>query len=1209
MKINARPELSHVHISSSPVVPLVNHTLLLEASAEPSTFAILYVWDFGDGSKAVQGVHHKVRHTFGSAGLYNVTVCANNTLGSLTTWLILEVVEKISGLTISYSEPGETSSATDFRAKVAAGTGLVWDYDFGDGSLQGNLINGSISHTYKFPGNYTVVVSVSNSASKAHQSIRVEVYTVAVSGVLPTECIVNGTDVQLTALVTGKMSFLIFHWQFGDGSPLTVVTGQSTAMHLFPRPGIFHVSLIVFSSITSVSFNTSICVEAPITNMAVQPPQDVVAVGEEVCFRVLVSPEQVTSYQVRWYNNSFSPAAKIENSQKCFVFKDEGVEEVSVIASNKVSNKTANVIITIQKPVSRLSVVHDSESDTLMVNTLVSFWVASCSGSNVSVQWDFGDGSLVEQSQNVSHVFRSTGQFTITATASNMVSIDSATIKVNVLLPVGDLSLHNNEPYAVVGEETLITAVSSAISSTNYYWTVDGITSTKQGTYQLRFAFPKPGVYQVKVIAQNLVSRREAAILIEVFERIEGLQIERLSLSNMKYVPTREEVLFIASITKGSNVTYRWLAAQNGINREITGDGKRFHLLAETPVGILVQVSASNKLGEAISTVSLVAVERVTGAHVTIHSNIVTFGELVNISVSVVTGSDLEYLWYMNYDPSPLRTHAPFLLQNFTSLGNHLVTVTVQNVLSQCNATKQFIIQEEVQEVDFEIEGKTRPFYLNTNAALLLCGLIRKGSDLHWDWEIQGSKTNLFNASTQTFIYTFTHADIYYVSLNVSNGIHWQMVSYKVTVQDGIRDLQLNISKFSLCGEEEVTFVPTISKGSNVSFVITLTNKGWIHSQAILEGQYSTSSLPAGKYLVTLKAWNLVSSTEVASSILITERIQGLRLVNCCSSALEALKGIHFKAEVQRGFTVNYTWIFHLVGTKPEFLMGQEVIFTPPESGSLSLTVVASNGVCSQTLNEAASVEWPVEKIKLVCHSERIFVGHTVRFSATVSGGSNVRYLWDFGDSTETLVTDLRAVSHTYYIAGKYSVAATVLNSVSRVSKELHVEVEEIQCSTPQASLVQSQSTISRSRPSFFEASVDTNCSTYKTVYLWEIFTRSDCPFRDMHFSGNNVIFRSQVNAASPFLLLPKHTLDVGQHCLVFTVSLQGTPVFNQRMTNITVVNSPLVAVIKGGSYKLWSSLSDLTLDGSASHDPDVVPGVEHMLEYHWTFIRAVKTF
>ncbi|AWP17296.1 putative polycystin-1-like [Scophthalmus maximus] len=1208
MKINARPELSHVHISSSPVVPLVNHTLLLEASAEPSTFAILYVWDFGDGSKAVQGVHHKVRHTFGSAGLYNVTVCANNTLGSLTTWLILEVVEKISGLTISYSEPGETSSATDFRAKVAAGTGLVWDYDFGDGSLQGNLINGSISHTYKFPGNYTVVVSVSNSASKAHQSIRVEVYTVAVSGVLPTECIVNGTDVQLTALVTGKMSFLIFHWQFGDGSPLTVVTGQSTAMHLFPRPGIFHVSLIVFSSITSVSFNTSICVEAPITNMAVQPPQDVVAVGEEVCFRVLVSPEQVTSYQVRWYNNSFSPAAKIENSQKCFVFKDEGVEEVSVIASNKVSNKTANVIITIQKPVSRLSVVHDSESDTLMVNTLVSFWVASCSGSNVSVQWDFGDGSLVEQSQNVSHVFRSTGQFTITATASNMVSIDSATIKVNVLLPVGDLSLHNNEPYAVVGEETLITAVSSAISSTNYYWTVDGITSTKQGTYQLRFAFPKPGVYQVKVIAQNLVSRREAAILIEVFERIEGLQIERLSLSNMKYVPTREEVLFIASITKGSNVTYRWLAAQNGINREITGDGKRFHLLAETPVGILVQVSASNKLGEAISTVSLVAVERVTGAHVTIHSNIVTFGELVNISVSVVTGSDLEYLWYMNYDPSPLRTHAPFLLQNFTSLGNHLVTVTVQNVLSQCNATKQFIIQEEVQEVDFEIEGKTRPFYLNTNAALLLCGLIRKGSDLHWDWEIQGSKTNLFNASTQTFIYTFTHADIYYVSLNVSNGIHWQMVSYKVTVQDGIRDLQLNISKFSLCGEEEVTFVPTISKGSNVSFVITLTNKGWIHSQAILEGQYSTSSLPAGKYLVTLKAWNLVSSTEVASSILITERIQGLRLVNCCSSALEALKGIHFKAEVQRGFTVNYTWIFHLVGTKPEFLMGQEVIFTPPESGSLSLTVVASNGVCSQTLNEAASVEWPVEKIKLVCHSERIFVGHTVRFSATVSGGSNVRYLWDFGDSTEALVTDLRAVSHTYYIAGKYSVAATVLNSVSRVSKELHVEVEEIQCSTPQASLVQSQSTISRSRPSFFEASVDTNCSTYKTVYLWEIFTRSDCPFRDMHFSGNNVIFRSQVNAASPFLLLPKHTLDVGQHCLVFTVSLQGTPVFNQRMTNITVVNSPLVAVIKGGSYKLWSSLSDLTLDGSASHDPDVVPGVEHMLEYHWTFIRANST-
>ncbi|XP_058477572.1 polycystin-1 isoform X2 [Solea solea] len=1202
MKINVHPVLSHIHISRTPAVPLVNHTLLLEASAEPSTYAVFYKWDFGDGSKSVQGIHPKVRHTFESAGLHNVTVSANNTVSTLTTWIILEAMEKISGLTIRYSEPSEVNSAIDFRAKVATGTSLTWDFDFGDGFLQRNHTNGSISHIYKSPGNYTVVVTVSNSVSKAHQSTRVEVYIIAVIGVLPTECIINGKDIQLTALVTGKISFLIFHWGFGDGSPLTVVTGQSTAIHSFPSPGIFHVSLTVFSSLSSVSFNTSLCVEMPITKMSVQASQDAVAVGHEVCFSALVSPEQVTGYQFTWFSNSLTLSAKAENSQKCLVFKNEGVEEVSVFVSNKVSNKTATGCVTIQEPVTKLSVEHDSQSNTLTVNTLVLFWATSYSGSNVSVLWDFGEGSSVEQ-KNVSHVFTSTGQFTVTATASNLVSRASATVEVNVLLPVIDLSLNTNQSYAVVGEEILITAVSNAISSANYYWTVEGLTTTKQGTYQFKFAFPKPGVYHVRVVVQNLVSRREAATLIEVFERIEGLQIECHSLTNMEYVPTQEDQVFIASVTKGSNVTYHWLVTQSGITREISGDSEHFHLLVETPGKISVQAKASNKLCEATSTLSVVAIERVSCAGVSTSSNIVALGKLVNISVSVVSGSDLEYLWYVNLDSSPLRTHEPFLLYNFTSLGDCLITVIVQNVLSQCNGTKHFVVQEEIQEVDFEIKGKMHPFYINTSAAVSLHGLVHKGSDLHWSWEIRGSKNYILKAISQIFIYTFTHVDIYQVSLNVSNVLNWQMVSHRVTVQDGITGLTLNISKMSFCSEEEVTFVSSVSRGSNVSFLITFRNKDWIQSQSIVEGQYKTSSLPAGKYQVTVKAWNLVSSAEVSSSILVSEHIHGLGLVNCCSTVLEALKGINFKAQVQNGFPVNYTWIFYMVGLKPIWLIGQEVTFTPPESGSLSVSVVASNGGCSSVLNETTFVEWPIKDIKLLCHSDRIFAGHTVQVSATVIGGSNLRYIWDFGDSSEVLVTDLSVVNHTYYVAGKYSVTVKVHNSVSHInSKQLHVEVEELQCSSLQASLIQSQSTIYTSRRTLFEARVNSNCTTYKIIYLWEIFQGSDCTSR------NWISLPNQVDTASPVFFLPKHTLDVGQYCLVFTVSLQGTPVIVQRTTNFTVVHSPLVAVIKGGSHKLWSSLRDLILDGSESRDPDVELGGEDTLEYHWTFVNMNST-
>uniref|UniRef100_UPI0037E95008 polycystin-1 n=1 Tax=Semicossyphus pulcher TaxID=241346 RepID=UPI0037E95008 len=1206
MKISIRPKLNHLLISSSLPVPLVKQTLLLEASPEPFSRAILYTWDFGDGSEAVQGHNHRVSHTFASAGVYNITVCANNTVTVVTNSLKVEVLEKISGLTVSYNGPSELNSPTDFRATVATGTSLMWKFVFGDGSLQGNLKDGFISHIYKSPGNYTVDATVSNSLGQAHQSISVEVYTLAVSGVLPTECVMSGEDIQLSALVNGNISILNFHWLIGDGSPLTIVGGQSTTVHRFQSQGLFHIGLTVFSSVASVSFNTSICVELGIISITVQSSHEVVAVGEEVCFEVFVSPKQMTGYLFKWFRSFSSPVAITENSQKCFIFKDEGVNEVSVTASNKVSNKTAKASVTIQNPVSGLAVAHDSQSDTLIVDKLASFWVVSCTGSNVSVLWDFGDGSLVEQKPNVSHVFTSTGQFTVTATAFNTVSRHSVTLRVNVLLPVSDLSLHTDQPFAAVGEEMLISAISSSISSNSYYWTVDGVTSTKQGTYQFRFAFQKPGVYQVRVLLQNLVSRREAAILIEVFERIEGLQIQCQHLTNMKYVPTKEELLFISLVTKGSNVTFHWLATQSGIDRKIAGDRDIFKMIAETPGEILLQLRASNKLSEVTSNVSLVAVQRVIIAHITKQSNIVAFGKQVNISVVVVTGSDLQYFWYVKSDMLPLQTHLPFLLHTFTSLGHCLVKVSVQNVLSHSNVTLEFNIQEEVQEVDFEIEGRKYPFNIITGASVHLHGLIQKGSDLNWNWKVHGTNTMPFNASNQTFINTFPHAGVYQVSLNVSNGINWQLISHSVTVLDAIKGLMLNTSKSSVCTDEQVTVIPTISKGSNISFVITFRNKDWTHSQDMLEGRFTTPSLPAGTNLVTVKAWNQVSSAEVSSSIQVTEQIQGFRLVNCCSADLEALKGIQFKAEVQSVLQLNYTWIFHLAGSEPTRLIGQAVIFTPPESGSLSFSVVATSGVCSKMLNNTSTVHWPLKQVNLICHSEKIFVGHVVRFSARVKGGSNHSYLWNFGDSTETLLTDERTLKHTYQNPGKYSITVKVLTSISQVSTQLHMDVEELQCSSPQVSLVQNQSTIFRSRPSFFEAKVDINCSVYKTMYLWQILKESDCNNTNLEFYGNNVILKSKVDATSPFLLIPKHNLNVGQYCLVFTVSLQGTPLIVQRRTSVKVVQSPLVAVIKGGSHRLWPSLSDLVLDGSDSKDPDVEPGVEDTLQYHWTMTTVV---
>lgn len=1198
--------LNHLLISASPPILLVKQSLFLDVSTYPTSYDVNYAWDFGDGTGILQDAQQRVSHAFQSAGFYNITVYANNTLSVQSTWHMVEVSEKISGLAVSNSGPTELNSATSFTGTVTTGASLTWTFDFGDGTLKENLTDSSASHLYKAAGIYTVKVTVWNSVSQAHQSITTEVYRLAVSGILPTECVASGRDAQLTALVNGNVSSLTFHWLFGDGSSVAVVKGRSVVTHTFQTPGAFHINLTVFSTATLASFNSTLCVEAAIDNITMLSSQEVVAVGAEVCFRALVFPKQMAGYQLQWLTSPSSFISRAASTQQqCFIFRDEGVEGVSVIAKNNISVQTAKCRVAIQKPVEMFSVAHDIQGDTLAMNTSAWFWVVRCVGSNISVLWDFGDGSPIEQTKNVSHVFTITGNFTVTATAFNAVSRDSVTFDVTVLFPVSDLSIHINQPYAVVGDETVFTAVSSAVSDTTYFWIIDGVASSILGTYQLGFTFSNPGVYQVRVIAKSLGNREEAAISVEVVERIEGLRIESLTIVSLKYVPTRENLLFVASVSKGSNVTYRWFATQSKTHQETTADGDFFQMSAETPDRISVHVTASNVLGEASSGVSLQAVDRVKGALITSQSNVAALGEVVNISVSVAAGSDLNYVWQMKPNNPPVETNVSFLLHTFTSLGHCSVNVSVQNAVSQSNVSKYFTVQEKVQEVAFEIDGGTHPFYIPTGRAVTLHCLYQKGSHLQWSWKIGGAMNAYFDE--ETTIYSFPHAGIYQVSLNVSNRVNWQAVSHNVTVQDPIKELALKVSKSSFCSGEEVTFTAVISSGGNVSFVITFRNRDWIHSQTIPGGRFTTSSLPAGTHLVRVKAWNQVSSAEVSSSILIIDSIQGLRIVNCCTAALETDKRISFKSEIKTGDPVNYTWMFYLEGFEPIRVRGQEVFFTPPGRGFLLICVLATDGVCSKSVNGSVNVQRPVQNMSLVCLSDRIFVGHAVTFSVDVFGGDNVSFLWDFGDSADPLVTDLDIVSYTYLTPGKHSITVRALDNISHISAQLHVEVEILQCSSPRVALIHSLSTIIRSRSNYFEASVVSNCSAYNFRYLWEVLSLSATLSKSM-LSGNKVRFRDW-EVTSPILLIPKHTLSVGQYCLQFTVSVQGTPLLVRQNATITVVNSPLVAVIKGGSKRLWPSLTDLMLDGSESRDLDQEPGDEGALKYDWTFATLVNPF
>ncbi|KAG7324819.1 hypothetical protein KOW79_011135 [Hemibagrus wyckioides] len=1195
--LKVRSPLTKVLVSSKPALPKVNQTILFEASSQPSSYGIVYMWNFGDGSSEVEGPHKITRHAFKKAGVFNVSVCSNNTLSKLNSWTVVEVFETISGVHLRYNGPSELSSITEISGSVSTGTDLRWTFDLGDGTVFKDLEKNSVSHVYRSMGNYTVQVTVWNAVSSVRRSVNVEIYQLAVTGILPLDCIVSGKEVNLQALVRGNVSQLIFHWSFGDDTGMSVKKGTPSVAHTFSGTGSYLIDVTIYSQAGSARYQKNICVQTLITDINLHSSLNVAAVGEEVCFDVSVLPTGGESYQFLWYNSSLFDCPINGTSHHCFIFSKEGQHEIMVITRNQVSKRSAVTTIFVYRPISKLSVQHngDGDMDALTVNQSYFFWTEP-SQNGVEIEWNFGDGSLKNGGHNVSHAFISAGQYHVSASVFNAVSKEIISVDVEVQVPVSDVVIHANQPFAEALQEAVFTASSNVMDgNVKFYWSVDSLTDSHLGSSEYKFVFPKAGIFHVRVLVQNLVSKMETSTTIEVLERIRDVQI----LKSASCFPTNETITLIASVNRGTSLAYQWLVHQDGGN-DIAGVGEQFKFSTNHPGNVSVKLIVANVLGKVYSNISLRAVERISGVNI-LALNVIAKGKPIEIAVTMKTGTDLYYIWFLDTDRSPIKTNEPFIQHIFDAVGVFTLRVSVGNVLASVNATKHVTIQEPVSEINFEVNGRLNPFFVASSSVLKFHGSVRKGTDLYWEWTtISWEGSAIILGKNQTISYSFRDAGDHRITLNISNEISWQAVSHVVTVQDAITGLSLRVSDVIICENDPVTFTPSITQGSGVLFSLEFPG-----GNTSLKDQedFITSSIPVGNHTIRAVARNLVSNLSVNVTVKVVERVKGLHLVNCCSSVLEASKPVNFQASVRTGSNVTYHWNFHLDGLKTIHQTGQSVQYSPLGNGSLSVKVEATTDFCLQSMTEIVQVQWPVKNVKLSILSDGPFVDHKVTFFALVDGGSDLLFNWNFGDDNKGIrVTKTNKEVYKYNVEGRFMMQVTAFNNISQVSAQFPVLVRKLECTLPRLTLIQEQAKVLKSRPNYFEASVDLNdCASYKTNYLWEIFMDPDCMERKVFLNGS-------VDVTTPLLTLPKHTLEVGDYCLKFTTRFEGTPLHKYKTTGFSVVNSPLVPLIKGGSFQIWSNQRDLILDGTESYDPDAAVQEVDLLEFRWDITVNTRT-
>ena len=154
---------------------------------------VKYLWDFGDG---VTDTFANSFHTYTSVGIFTAIVTASNSLGSKSVAMPVTVTAPItspvapSGLSISGLRTGKVGQQMTFTATLLVGTNVTFSWSV-NGPVALSLRPESVdvtATTYKYtftsPGNYTVTVRATNSASALDYGVPISI-TSAVSAVIP----------------------------------------------------------------------------------------------------------------------------------------------------------------------------------------------------------------------------------------------------------------------------------------------------------------------------------------------------------------------------------------------------------------------------------------------------------------------------------------------------------------------------------------------------------------------------------------------------------------------------------------------------------------------------------------------------------------------------------------------------------------------------------------------------------------------------------------------------------------------------------------------------------------------------------------------------------------------------------------------------------------------------------------------------------------
>ena len=556
-------------------------------------------------------------HRYAKEGTYNVTLTAYNALSTRTVTGVADVIAPIANVTcrvIHSARDIEVNETIQLNATYPQGSNAKAFVEFADNSSTigspiltslctncGLMYSFLVSHSYSTHGLYLANMKFVNAVSKGnctpHVLVHKPVYPLTgfkitcppASRNTPTACMLN---------ITGGNDFWC-DWDFD-------ADGQKNQNHYrnltLPVENTYSAvgNYSVFANCSNRLYNTSAIGEAivqdSITGFLVTCPEGQ-SVDKDFYFTIIFTTGTSMHVEVT-LQNVFSDALAlqitIDTDIKSHTFRhnfsDVGVYLLTVKVVNLVTPlQIITRVIKVDKVLINLRLVNNDEF--ISVNQTTKSWISIDSGTNVTVHWDFNDGnrlkslfsgnSLVRNGDYLNHAYTDHGTYVLNVTASNAVSTLTVSKYLYVQYAVKDVQIMSNSPQEIpLGNVMFTVSIKSGTHPpTNATVDIDFGNNHPRTNIPLHGArainissteYKIPGIIKVHMTMENDISSVNLTHWVDVQRSIKGLNISIKHTGgdagygspgrgpNKTDFPVEYEVLFVAGISDGSAVNYRW---------------------------------------------------------------------------------------------------------------------------------------------------------------------------------------------------------------------------------------------------------------------------------------------------------------------------------------------------------------------------------------------------------------------------------------------------------------------------------------------------------------------------------------------------------------------------------------------------------------------------------------------------------------------------